>query len=110
MAVEAAFDSSIDRDDDGLLGTRDQPGRHFAAPAVGALTLEAIADFLAKETELVINPVGVAGEIQRRERIEKAGGEAAEAAIAEGGIGFFIEKRGQVDAVFGEEIAADIED
>ena len=104
------LDSAVNRDHAGLLGPRHQPGRGLTPPAVGTLDLVAVADFLAKQTELVIDAVGVAGHIESGERVEKAGREPAEAAVAQRRVGFFVEKDLQVDSIFGQEIAADVDD
>ena len=54
---------------------------------IGLLVLIAVDERLAEEAELVVDAVAEAGHVERRQRIEEAGGQAAEAAVAEGGVG-----------------------
>src|SRR5215469_3181746 len=70
--VETAFDAAVDRNDARLFRTCDQPRRHLPAPAVGTLLLEAIPNFLAEQSELVVDPVAIPRGVECRERIEKA--------------------------------------
>ena len=47
------------------------------------LDLAAVDEFLLEEAELVVDPVAERGIVERRQRIEEAGGEPAEAAVAQ---------------------------
>ncbi len=60
-----------------------QPGaRHFALRAV-------LADYLGEDAVVVANAISGRRVAKRRERIEKAGGEPAETAVAKSGVFFF---------------------
>src|SRR5205085_11529913 len=56
-------------------------------PVLGQFDLPAVDDLLAKEAVLVANAVAVRGDADRCHRLHEAGGETAEAAIAERGVG-----------------------
>ncbi len=60
--------------------------------------LKAVHEALTKETELVVDAVAEAGIVERRQRIEKARREAAEASVAERGIGLERLQFLQIDA------------
>ena len=104
------LDSPVYRDDAGLLGPRDQPRRQVAPPIVGTLDLEAIPNPLAKKPEFIVDAVGVARHIQRRQRVQKARRQPAEAAVAERRVGLFVEQQLQIDSVGCEEFAAGVDD
>ena len=61
----------------------DLPRVAVAQPAIGALDLPSIADVLIEDPELVAQAVTDRGEVERGERVHVAGGEAAEATVAE---------------------------
>ena len=73
-------------------------GEPLRAPAVGVLALLAVLDRLAEQAVLVVDAVAEAGHVEARERVEVAGGEPAEAAVAERGVGLELAQRLEVDA------------
>ena len=74
------------------------PRMDLAQPFLGLLDLPSLLEGLAKQPVRVANAVTVGGETHARHGVEKAGGETAEAAIAEGGVGLVGEQRAVVDA------------
>src|SRR6185503_181258 len=96
--VLAVLDAPVDGDHAGLLGPRDLPGRAVDEPVIGLLALASALDLLAEQAELVVDPVAVPGHAERGHRVEEAGGEPAEAAVAEGGIGLERAQLLEVDA------------
>ena len=107
--VEPMLDPPVNRYQAGLLGSRHQPRRIVAPPAIRPLDLVTVAYLLPKETELVVDAVGVAGHIQRGQRIEKARRQPSQAAIAESSVGLFVEDRLQVDTVSRQQLPADVD-
>ena len=83
------------------LRPRDLPGIAEAQPLVGLLHLPAVDDLLLEDAELVADAVADRRDLQRRQRIEEAGGEAAEAAVAEAGLVFVREQLVEVEADLG---------
>ena len=65
------------------LGPRDLPGIAVAQPLVGLLHLPAVDDLLLEDAELVADAVAQRRHLERRQRIDEAGREAAEAAVAQ---------------------------
>jgi len=66
---------------------REFPGVAVAQPVVGVLDLLAVLDALVEHAVFVADAVAVAGDAHGRHRIEEAGGEPAEAAVAERRVG-----------------------
>ena len=81
-------DAAAEVDLEARLGALDLPGVAEAEPVVGFLDLVAVLDGLAEDAVVVADAVAVAGELEGGEGIEEAGGEAAEAAVAEAGVAF----------------------
>ena len=71
----------------------DLPRVAVAQPAVGALDLPAVADVLIEDAELVAQAVADRRDVERRERVHVAGGEPAEAAVAEAGLLLVLDQR-----------------
>jgi hypothetical protein len=69
------------------LGPREFPGVAVAQPVVRVLDLLAVLDALVEHAVFVADAVAVAGDAHGRHRIEEAGGEPAEAAVAERRVG-----------------------
>ena len=67
-------------------------------PVLGLLALPAVLERLPEQPVLVANAVAVRGEAHGRHGVEEAGGETAETAVAERGIGLVGEERAVVDA------------
>jgi hypothetical protein len=74
---------AAEADRTGPLGPRDLPGIAGRQPLVGPLDLPAVHDLLIEDPELVADAVADRRHLERRQRIEEARGEAAEAAVAE---------------------------
>ncbi len=110
LAVALVLGVAAELDGDGVLGARDLPGVAEAEPLVGALDLGAVADDLLEDAELVADPVAVAGQAQRRHRLEEARREAPEAAVAEAGVGLLLDQVVEVDVELGEHGAVLLED
>src|SRR5437660_9546638 len=68
--------------------------RHFLLPAVD--------DYLLEQAEIVADAVAVSRNLQRRHAVHEAGGEPAEAAIAERGIRLFRNDLVEIDAELGK--------
>ena len=67
----------------GDIGLGDLPGVAVAQPLVGDLRLPAVADLLVEDAELVADAVADGRALQRRQRVEIAGGQPAQAAVAQ---------------------------
>src|SRR5262249_26555448 len=80
-----------------VLGPCDLPRVAEAEPLVGALDLVAVADRLLEDAELVADAVAVAGQPERRHRLEEAGREPTEAAVAEARVGLLFGDLVEVD-------------
>ena len=78
LAAEAHFHS--------VLIAGDQPALHRAAPVVGHLGLPAADKLLLEDAELIAQRVARGLHAQRRQAVHIAGGETAEAAVAEAGV------------------------
>ena len=63
------------------------PGEARREPLLRQLNLPPIAQLLAEDSVVVANAVAIRRDLQRRHALHEAGGESAEAAIAESGIG-----------------------
>ena len=74
------------------------PGMDLTQPVLGIFDLPAVLEGLPEQPVVVANAVAVGGEAHGRHGVEEAGGETAEAAVAERGIGLVGEERAVVDA------------
>ena len=74
----------------------DLPGVALLQPLVGDFHLPAVADLLVEDAELVADAVADRRHLERRERIQVAGGEPAEPAVAEARLFFQREQRVEV--------------
>jgi hypothetical protein len=83
MAVEA---HRVDR-----LRALELPGIAEGEPVLGPLHLPAIVEALLEQAVLVADPVAVGRDAERGHAVEQAGGEPAEAAIAQRGVGLDLE-------------------
>ena len=85
---------------DGLrvLGTRELPRVAVLEPVVRLLDLLAVHDALAEDAVVVAEAIAHAGEVERGHRVEEAGGETAEAAVAEAGVHLEVAERIPVEA------------
>ena len=85
-------------DGDGRLRVRELPRRAQRQPVVGLLHLPAVDERLAEDAVLVADAVADAGHVHRRERVDEARREPAEAAVAEARLDLRLAQLGQVDA------------
>src|SRR5690348_7987875 len=99
------LDPSIDRNVTDIFQARLQPRRGLHAPAVGLFNLETVCDLLAEKPELVIDSIRITRHAQSGERVEHTCGEAAESAITQTCIDFFVKERLQVDPVFRQKVS-----
>lgn len=90
------------------LGVRKLPGVATPEPVVGLLDLPAGLECLAENAELVADAVADAGDAQCGERIEVAGGQPSEAAVAEAGLSFEGAELVQAQAEVGEGLAGEV--
>ena len=74
----------------------------MAQPIVRPLLLPAVANLLAEDAVLVAQPVAHRRQLQRRHRIEIAGGEPAQAAVAQACIRLLVEDLHPAPAVLVE--------
>ena len=80
------------------LGALEFPGIAVRQPVLGHFLLPAAADDLPEQAVVVADAVAVGGDGQRRHAVHEAGGETAEAAVAERGVRFDLAQGGEVDA------------
>ena len=93
---------------DGRLRVRELPRAAQREPGVGLLDLPAVDEGLAEDAVLVADAVADAGDAHGGERVDEAGGEAAEAAVAEAGLDLLGAQRRQVEAAGGERLLGDV--
>ena len=84
------LEGAVQPDVHGLPRAADLPGVGTAEPVVGVLDLPAVGDLLAEDPVLVPQAVADRGELERRHRVEEAGGEPAQAAVAQAGVGLHL--------------------
>ncbi len=75
----------------GLGGFGEQPGGAQVLPVVRELHLLAFHDFLLKEAQLVADGVPGGGNLQGGHGVQVAGGQTAQAAVAQGRVGLHLE-------------------
>src|SRR5262249_8253512 len=80
------------------LGVCDFPGITQPQPFVSELDLPALFDGLSENAEFVADPVTKSGNAQRCQRVQVAGGQAAQTAVAQTRLVFLIEQRLEVQA------------
>ena len=81
-----------------LVRAGDLPGVGPAEPVVRLLALPAVLDRLAEDAVLVAQPVAHGRDLHRRQRVEEAGGQAPEPAVAEAGVRLLLERARPVEA------------
>jgi hypothetical protein len=84
------------------LGPREFPGVAVAQPVVRVFDLLAVLDALVEHAVLVADAVAVAGDAHGRHRIEEAGGQPAEAAVAQRRVGLDFGDGFRLDADFAQ--------
>ena len=75
-----------------------QPCVALLLPGIGQLHLLAIHDLLAEDTQLIADGVAAGGDLQGGQAVQIAGGQAAQTAVAQTGIGLHIEDVGALEA------------
>ena len=80
-----------------LVRARDLPRILPAQPVVGPLVLPAVLDRLREDAVLVAEPVAHRGQLQGGHRVEEAGRQAPEPAVAEPGVRLLLEQREPVE-------------
>jgi len=103
LAVRAGFldHLAINRNQAGAIVAFDQPGRGFARPTVGLLTLVAVDDFLLEQAELIVDAVPKARHVERRHRIEQARRQPPQAAVPQRRVALRVANRLQIDLHLG---------
>ena len=92
------LEGAAELDLDGLAAARDLPRVLPAQPVVRMLALPAVLDRLPEHAVLVAQAVAHRRKLHGRHRIEEAGGQPSEAAIAEPGIGLLLDQAEPVEA------------
>jgi hypothetical protein len=98
----AHFERAGERHLDALARPYDFPRIGIAQPVVRALLLPAVANFLPEDAVLVAKPIAHRWQRHRRHRVQEAGREAAEAAVAQACIGFLVKNLHPLAAVLVE--------
>ena len=75
-----------------LVGARHLPGVRAAQPVVRLLLLPAVLDGLPEDAVLVAQPVAHGRELHGGHRVEEAGGQAPQPAVAQARVGFLFEQ------------------
>ena len=102
------LDAAVDRDEARLIRTRDLPGAALRQPVVRLLPLVAVVDFLLEQPVLVVDAVAAAGHSEGRQRIQEAGGQPAQTAVAEGGVGLAVLQLLQIRSQIADSFAAGV--
>ena len=98
--VGAMLDAAVERHADTVVRTADQPRIVVREPVVGDLDLATEREGLTEQAEFVMDAITDGRDVHRGEGIEEAGGETAEAAVAEAHVGFFVGDRLEILAEF----------
>ncbi len=96
--IPGVLNVTIERNRHRFVRSLDQPRSITGHPVVGRLTLHAAFDELPEQAVFVVDAVAVSRHAKRRERIEEARGQSAEAAVAQARIRFLISKAGEFKA------------
>ena len=96
--VLIGFDAAAEVDLHRVLGMGDLPDVAAGQPVVGHLDLIAVHQLLAEQAEFIADGAAHGGQLQRGQGIQEAGGEAAQAAVAQAGLRLLLEHHGAVDA------------
>ena len=98
VIVPVFLNSSAEAYLDGVLIPGYEPAFGGALPVVGSFGLAAVLDLLAEDAELVADGIARCGDALGGHGIHIAGGEPAETAVAESGVGLGLEDVGGVAA------------
>jgi hypothetical protein len=88
-----------------LLGPHHLPRVGAAQPVVRPLHLVALLQLLAEDAVLVAQAVADGGDRQRRQAVDEAGGEAAQAAVAQAGVRLHLGELERVDLLLAHQVA-----
>ena len=83
---------------------RQLPGVAQLQPVVVLLDLAAAFDLLLEHAEVVADAVADRGQLQRRQRVHEAGGQAPEAAVAQARVALALQHLSQLQAVVGGQL------
>ena len=97
-------DVAAEADAVGEFGALELPRVAEGEPILGQFLLHAVLDLLLEQAVLVADAVAERVDLEGRHALHEAGGEAAEAAIAQRGVGLALEQVGEVDALLGERL------
>ncbi len=86
----------------------DLPRVAIFAPGVRTLNLTAILNFLTEQTVLVVDAIADRRVVQGRQRIDEAGGQTAQAAVAECHVGLLFTQIGQFQTEFAQRLFANL--
>ena len=81
-----------------LIRAHDFPQVAVFQPVVGQLHLVAVHDLLLEKAVFIADGAAHGGQFQRRQRIEKTGGQAAQAAVAQARLRLLLEQQPFIDA------------
>ena len=103
-------DLAVQRDVDRFFRMLDLEWSAVGLPAVRLLALEAVEDLLPEQAVFVIDAVSEAGHTERRQRLQKARRQPAQAAVAEASVILALQHLIQADAEAGQHFAAHVFD
>ena len=92
------FDPAAEADGVIVFGAVEFPRIAVDEPVLGRFLLPAAADDLAEQAVVVADAIAMRGDGQRRHAVHEAGGETAEAAVAERGVGLDPAQVREIDA------------
>ena len=101
---------AVELDIDGLIRFAILPGETILEPVIRDLNLVAVDDLLLEEAVLVTDAAAMSRQTVRRHRVDEAGREASEAAVAKTGIRLLLIRLTQVDLETSEHILYSILD
>ena len=96
-ALPALLDLAVKLDLDALVGVALQPHLTAGQPVVGLFLLPAVHDLLLEDAVLVQDGVAGAGDAGGGHAVQVAGGQTAQAAVAEARVGLFVVDALQLD-------------
>ena len=101
------LERAVQVDLDPVLRAGDLPRVRTTEPVVRVLPLPAVLDRLPEHAVLVAQPVAHGRQLHRRHRVEEAGREPPEAAVAEAGVGLLLEEAEPVEVVLRDDLPRD---
>ena len=106
--VGVLFDMAAEPDGNAVFRTRDLPGVPEAEPLVRLLHLPPALDLLVEHPELVADAIAVPGDVQGSHRVEVAGRQPPEAAVAEARVDLLLEEVGELEIEHLHRVARDV--